>query len=76
MTGESLPKTQMEAAASGAVLYFTGRPCKYGHVADRYSANAICAECNRIKSRDRAAKLRATLKAGRAARALAEGSGS
>jgi hypothetical protein len=27
--------------------YFTGRPCKNGHIAERWSANWTCVECTR-----------------------------
>ena len=26
--------------------YFTGKPCPQGHVADRFTANGTCVECN------------------------------
>lgn len=34
-----------EAKAAGLTRYFTGRPCKYGHVAFRTTANGRCFEC-------------------------------
>lgn len=37
-----LPSTRKEA--DGARPYFTGRPCKQGHVAPRYS-NSTCYAC-------------------------------
>lgn len=36
--------------------YFTGKPCRHGHVAERKVANGICVECHAIiakKSRER-----------------------
>lgn len=39
------PKTRAEAAAAGEKYYFTGRPCKNGHNAPRYTKNGICKEC-------------------------------
>ena len=39
-----LPRTRAEAKASGAKYYFTGTPCKYGHVAPRKPKGA-CTEC-------------------------------
>jgi hypothetical protein len=31
-------------------FYFTGKPCKYGHVANRYVCNNECAECRKAKN--------------------------
>lgn len=31
-------------------FYFTGKPCKYGHIANRYSCNNECVECRKIKN--------------------------
>lgn len=31
--------------------YFTGEPCKYGHIDERYLSDGRCAECCRIKLR-------------------------
>jgi hypothetical protein len=38
------PKTRSEAKASGSKFYFTGEPCKHGHVALRKTRGA-CVEC-------------------------------
>lgn len=35
-----------EAKAIGSVYYFTGVPCKYGHVAERRVKNGVCRECD------------------------------
>lgn len=37
-----------EALAQGLLRYFTGEPCKHGHVAERYVKNRACLECNHI----------------------------
>lgn len=42
------PKTRAEAKATGAKYYFTGEPCKHGHVAPRKTKGA-CVECVRIE---------------------------
>lgn len=34
-----------EAKARGDRLYWTGRPCPKGHVADRYASTGTCVEC-------------------------------
>ncbi len=44
---EKLPKSRTEAKAVGSSRYFTGRPCKRGHIAFRWTAGALCTECNR-----------------------------
>lgn len=46
MDTASLPKTRAEAKASGAKYYFTGDPCKHGHIAPRKTKGA-CLECLR-----------------------------
>jgi hypothetical protein len=33
------------AKAAGLVRYFTGRPCKYGHICDRYVSTQTCSMC-------------------------------
>lgn len=44
----SLPKTRAEAKASGAKYYFTGEPCKHGHVAPRKTKGS-CVDCLRVE---------------------------
>lgn len=44
MDTTNLPKTRAEAKATGATHYFTGEPCKHGHVAPRKTKGA-CIEC-------------------------------
>lgn len=34
-------------------LYFTGKPCKRGHVSHRYKSTRRCVECDRINSSER-----------------------
>jgi hypothetical protein len=38
-----------EARSKGLVRYFTGKPCKYGHLAERMTSNKTCVECHRLK---------------------------
>lgn len=47
----SLPASKAQAIASGQKKYFTGRPCKHGHVAPRYTCASSCSECVRIGER-------------------------
>ena len=44
MNHNDLPKTRAEAKATGASHYFTGLPCKHGHIAPRKTKGA-CVEC-------------------------------
>lgn len=44
MNTNALPKTRKEAMAVGAAHYFTGEPCKHGHVAPR-KVKGSCIEC-------------------------------
>lgn len=38
-----------DAKAEGLKRYFTGKPCRYGHVSERFVSNAGCLECNAVK---------------------------
>ena len=40
----ALPSTRAEAFATNADRYFTGRPCKHGHIAERYVSGS-CVGC-------------------------------
>lgn len=42
------PKTRKEAIALGVKFYFTGEPCKHGHIALRKS-KGTCVECLKIE---------------------------
>lgn len=37
----------------GLSRYFTGKPCKHGHVAERYSATRICLKCSEMHRKAR-----------------------
>ena len=43
--------TRSVAKANGEHLYFTGAPCKHGHVAARFTRTAICTDCNREQTK-------------------------
>jgi len=47
MDTSTLPKSRAEAKAAGAKHYFTGEPCKHGHVALRKTKGA-CIECLKV----------------------------
>ena len=55
MDTANLPKTRKEAQDSGAKYYFTGEPCKHGHVAPRKTKGA-CVECMKIEWQQAAEK--------------------
>lgn len=44
------------ANAAKAGRYFTGKPCKHGHVAERFLSCGICVECNRLFAANRREK--------------------
>ena len=48
MDTSTLPKSRTEAKATGAKHYFTGEPCKHGHVAPRKTKGA-CIECLKVE---------------------------
>ena len=39
---------RQEAQTKQLVRYFTGIPCKHGHVSERYTKNRCCIKCNEI----------------------------
>lgn len=61
MTIGSLPKTRNEARSVGSRFYFTGRPCRHGHVDKRYAFSEMCHTCIRIAT-ERVAIYRAAAK--------------
>jgi hypothetical protein len=44
----NLPKTRAEAKAAGTKYYFTGEPCKHGHIAPR-KTKGVCVECLKVE---------------------------
>lgn len=48
MNDPILPKSRAEAKATGAKYYFTGEPCKHGHIAPRKTKGA-CVECLKVE---------------------------
>jgi hypothetical protein len=41
------PQERAFAKAAGQTTYFTGRPCKHGHIAQRLTLNGGCLECTK-----------------------------
>jgi len=55
MDTTNLPKTRQEAKATGVKYYFTGEPCKHGHIAPRKTKGA-CVECLKVEWQEAAEK--------------------
>lgn len=47
--------TRSQAKDAGAQHYFTGRPCKHGHLVDRYTVSGHCKACGAEAVRQKAA---------------------
>lgn len=45
-----LPKSRSAAKLVGSAYYHTGRPCCWGHIARRATANGSCTKCARIRA--------------------------
>ena len=43
--------SRQEAIEQGLTRYFTGKPCKHGHIAEKQLSNRTCIECLLIKKR-------------------------
>lgn len=43
--------TRAEAIKRGLKRYFTGKPCKHGHVTDRWTAQGSCVECVSLRAK-------------------------
>ena len=39
--------SRKQAKSEGKTRYFTGKPCKHGHIAERYTSVGTCVQCNR-----------------------------
>ena len=62
MAESSLPKTCAAAKAAGLPFFYTGEPCKYGHLAVRRTSDRKCVGCDKRRSdaqwaRDREGRL-------------------
>lgn len=47
------PQERATALSEGRTMYFTGRPCKNGHVSKRLTSNGNCLECVSLAAQDR-----------------------
>lgn len=52
--------TREKAAACGLSRFWTGRMCKFGHLAERYVSNRQCVQCNADKTTARERQRRAS----------------
>ena len=43
------PSPRQDAKRDGKTRYFTGKPCKYGHIAERHTVDGGCITCTKIK---------------------------
>ena len=48
MDTTNLPTTREEAKKTGSKYYFTGQPCKHGHIAPR-KTKGVCIECLKVE---------------------------
>jgi len=51
-----LPATRPDAVSVGSKYYFTGKPCKHGHISKRLASNFGCYECHLERGRTDAAR--------------------
>lgn len=47
-----LPSTATDALSLGASRYWTGEPCRRGHVSERHAVSRICVECQAVLSKE------------------------
>jgi hypothetical protein len=43
--------TRQQALDRGLIRYFSGKPCKRGHLVERLTSSANCLECHRLAER-------------------------
>ena len=51
--------SKKEAEAKGLKRFFTGKPCRRGHVAEKFISNYACAECNTQRCNEKREELNA-----------------
>lgn len=49
---EKLPVSRSEAKAANVAQYFTGKPCKKGHLAPKFTCSGSCTECLATRRRE------------------------
>lgn len=58
---EHVIRTRAESLALGLNRYFTGRPCKHGHTAPRFTTTGGCTQCVKLTNRQQSANRTARL---------------
>lgn len=61
--------TQMQAAKLGLNKFYTGRPCKHGHISERWTLNGACVQCNIERITRKRQQVKEMMKSARAAEA-------
>ncbi len=56
-----IPPSRREAIALRSNKYFTGKPCRKGHIAARYTLTALCVQCSKETQTAVRAKIREQL---------------
>jgi hypothetical protein len=49
---------KQSAKSSGLKYYFTGKPCKRGHIVQRYCRDSMCTQCLKLRYSKRAKELK------------------
>lgn len=56
MDYKDLPPTHTEAIRRGEIYYYTGKPCKRGHIGPRFAKGRRCKQCVYERNRERTIK--------------------
>ena len=56
-----MPTSQVEATRLGVKKYQTGKPCKYGHVSERWTLTGNCCACTIQRVKDRQERFKSAL---------------
>ena len=56
MEKSKYPSTHTEARRLGVTYYYTGKPCKHGHVCERFASSKACKQCVYERNRERTVK--------------------
>lgn len=53
-----------KASMEGCVRYVDGKPCVHAHLGERYTRNASCVTCERLRCKADKARIRALMEEG------------
>lgn len=70
---DNMPASRDEAIDAGEVFYYTGLPCKRGHLSPRYTSSGQCVVCTNEKAKARAKALSERIKESRKRRLAGQG---